>query len=151
MGNAIDFSRSKETIFFEPQEIEKQNHLLQNVEFAESVASYNVLRDISARIAQEQQALSENYHALLELDALQAKMRLSIELQANPVQLISTPTLKLIDMRHPLLALMHEQRKISKPKGNTLILTAEHNTMVISGANAGGKTVILKSVARCCS
>lgn len=146
-GNAIDFSRSKETIFFEPQEIEKQNHLLQNVEFAESVACYNVLRDISARIAQEQQALSENYHALLELDTLQAKTRLSIELQANPVQLISTPTLKLIDMRHPLLLLMHEQRKIPKPKGNTLVFGEEHNTMVISGANAGGKTVILKSVA----
>ena len=146
-GNAIDFSRSKETIFFEPQEIAKQNQQLQSVDFAESVACYNVLRDLSARVAQERQTLSDNYQALLELDLLQAKARLSMELQANPVHLVANPTLQITDIRHPLLILMHQQQQAPKPKSSTLVFAAEHNTMIISGANAGGKTVILKSVA----
>ncbi|MDE3269328.1 MAG: hypothetical protein OYH77_03480 [Pseudomonadota bacterium] len=141
-GNAIDFSRSKETIFFEPQAIEKQNQLLRNVEFAETVACYNVLRDTTTRIGQDYQTLRDNYQALLALDTLQAKAQLAIELQANPVQLVAKPTLKINDLRHPLLLL---QSQTVRP--NTVMLAAGQTTMVISGANAGGKTVLLKAVA----
>ena len=139
-GNAIDFSRSKVTMFFEPIEIEKQNRLLQTIEFSERLACYKVLQEITASIAQEFETLKQIYDAIVDLDLLQARARLAKELNANAIDLTAHPALNLKGAYHPLL--LKEQ---CVPVKNSLTLAGK-NTLIISGANAGGKTVMLKCV-----
>lgn len=136
-GNAVDFSKSRETIFFEPIEIEKSNQLLQTIEFSESLICYRILQDLTAVIAQEYDSLLLNYNEIIALDTLNARARLAQDLSANPVTLSAEPCLNLKQMFHPLLA-----RQAIK---NSVALDT-HNTLIISGANAGGKTVMLQAV-----
>lgn len=136
-GNAVDFSKSRETIFFEPIEIEKSNQLLQTIEFSESLICYRILQDLTATIAQEYDSLLANYNEIIALDMLHARARLAQDLNANTITLTSEPCLNLKQMFHPLLT----QQAIK----NSVSLDT-HNTLIISGANAGGKTVMLQAV-----
>ena len=137
-GNAIDFSRSRETMFFEPQEIEKSNQLLQTLEFSENLTCYRILQELSREVTAEYDTLHSNYEELLALDMLHARAQLAHQLNAQAITLSSKPCLFLQDMCHPLLA----GKAVVK---NTLQLDT-HNTLIISGVNAGGKTVMLKTV-----
>lgn len=137
-GNAIDFSRSRETMFFEPQEIEKSNQLLQTIEFSENLTCYRILQELSSAVTAEYDTLHHNYEELLALDLLHARAQLAHKLNAHPITLSSKPCLCLQDMYHPLLA----DKSVIK---NNLQLDT-HNTLIISGVNAGGKTVLLKTV-----
>ena len=139
-GNAIDFSRSRETMFFEPQEIEKSNQLLQTIEFSENLTCYRILQELSAAVAAEYDTLHNNYEELLALDILHARAHLAHTLNAHAITLSSEPRLNLHEMFHPLLA-----SKTQAVVKNTLQLD-NHNTLIISGVNAGGKTVMLKAV-----
>ena len=137
-GNAIDFSRSRETMFFEPQEIEKSNQLLQTIEFSENLTCYRILQELSGAVTAEYDTLHSNYEELLALDLLHARAQLAHKLNAHAITLSSKPCLCLQDMYHPLLA----GQSVVK---NSLQLDT-HNTLIISGVNAGGKTVMLKTV-----
>ena len=139
-GNAIDFSRSRETMFFEPQEITKANQLLQTIEFSESLACYRILQELSSSIAAEYDTLHNNYEELLALDVLHARAQFAHQLGAEAIKLSDEPRLCLQEMFHPLLA-----GKTAPVIKNKLQLDT-HNTLIISGVNAGGKTVILKAV-----
>ncbi len=137
-GNAVDFSRSRETMFFEPQEIEKSNQLLQTLEFSENLTCYRILQELSQEVSVEYDTLQRNYEALLALDMLHARAQLALKLDAQAITLSDRPCLCLQEMYHPLLA----GKAVVK---NNLQLDT-HNTLVISGVNAGGKTVMLKTV-----
>ena len=137
-GNAIDFSRSRETMFFEPQEIAKSNQLLQTIEFSENLTCYRILQELSSALTAEYDTLRNNYDTLLALDLLHARAQLAHKLNAQAITLTSKPCLCLQDMYHPLLA----GKAVVK---NSLQLDT-HNTLIVSGVNAGGKTVILKTV-----
>ncbi len=137
-GNAIDFSRSRETMFFEPQEIEKSNQLLQTIEFSENLTCYRILQELSSAVTAEYDTLRTNYEELIALDLLHARAQLAHKLNAHTITLSTKPCLRLQDMFHPLLA----GKTVVK---NTLQLNT-HNTLIISGVNAGGKTVMLKAV-----
>ena len=137
-GNAIDFSRSRETMFFEPQEIEKSNQLLQTLEFSENLTCYRILQELSSAVTAEYDTLHANYEELLALDLLHARAQLAHKLNAHAITLSSKPSLCLQDMFHPLLA--------SKMRVKNTLQLDSHNTLIISGVNAGGKTVMLKTV-----
>ncbi len=137
-GNAIDFSRSRETMFFEPREIEKSNQSLQTLAFSEDLVCYRILQELSSAVSAEYDTLCTNYEELIALDLLHAKAQLAHKLDAHAITLSSKPCLCLRDMFHPLLA----GKTVVK---NTLQLDT-HNTLIISGVNAGGKTVMLKAV-----
>lgn len=139
-GNAIDFSRSRGTMFFEPQEIEKSNQLLQTIEFSENLTCYRILQELSAAVAAEYDTLQSNYEELLALDILHARAQLAHTLNAHAITLSHAPRLHLREIFHPLLA-----SKTQAVVKNTLQLDT-HNTLIISGVNAGGKTVMLKAV-----
>ena len=137
-GNAIDFSRSRETMFFEPQEIAKSNQLLQTIEFSENLTCYRILQELSGAVTAEYDTLHNNYEELLALDLLHARAQLAHKHNAQAITLSSKPCLCLQDMYHPLLA--------SKAVVKNNLQLDRHNTLIISGVNAGGKTVMLKTV-----
>lgn len=137
-GTAIAFSKSRETMFFEPLAIAQANSLLQTLDVAENFACYQILQNVSAEVVREYESLKLNYQTIVILDTLNAQALFAKKFNANPVTLTNNPTLNLKDMCHPLL--INENRVIR----NSVTLNA--NTLIISGANAGGKTVMLKAI-----
>ena len=139
-GTAITFSKSRETMFFEPQAIAQANSLLQTLDVAENLACYQILQNVTAEVVQEYESLKLNYQTIVTLDALNAQALFAKKFEANPVTLTDKPLLNLKNMCHPLL-LTEENNKVVR---NSVALKV--NTLIISGANAGGKTVMLKAI-----
>ena len=79
---------------------------------------------------------------MIDLDFLTAQALLAAELDAGPVRIASAPVLDLRDARHPLLGRTTGRSSIA----NGISLESGQKILIISGPNAGGKTVVLKTV-----
>lgn len=143
-GVAHGFSSSGATIFIEPLETIDSNNELQALRETEEREIYRILLTLSEELRRELPALSLAASAVAELDFVGAKAAFLSRFNAVVPEIDERGTLELIEGRHPLLeenlrAVGREVVPIS------LFLDTEHPVMVISGANAGGKTVVLKT------
>jgi len=126
-----------------------------------TLESTNELTEIRLGISQEQKRLlrilcnqlrpylSDFKFALNRislLDFIRAKASLAIDLDAQMPDFHSDPTMRLVDARHPLLIVNHRDKKLPVVPLN-LQLTGENRIVLVSGPNAGGKSVALKTVA----
>ena len=141
-GQIVDTSDSGQTLFLEPVSIAPMNEQLHDLDVAEKLEIIRIFREISAVVAREVDILRVNYSQLLDLDILSAEAALAAEFDAGPVVLSNEPCLDLVYARHPLI-------KTTTGKGaepNTITIEKNQRILVVSGPNAGGKTVVLKTV-----
>src|SRR5881394_967986 len=161
-------SSSGATIFIEPFETIEANNELQNLREAEQREIAEILFSLSEQLRQHLPAIELAAEVVTQLDCVNAKS-LFAEAFDCVVPVVSEPravatgstspasashdplamapgpdAFELIDARHPLL------EASLRASGNTVVpvslkLDADHSIMVISGANAGGKTVVLKT------
>ncbi|MBX9782437.1 MAG: DNA mismatch repair protein MutS [Chitinophagaceae bacterium] len=138
-------SESRRTAFVEPEETIELNNEIFSLENEERREVYRILRDLTASLSVYTSLLS-GYHSILgEYDFIRAKAKLGIEMGANYPMLSDNAVVDLKDAYHPLLKLYNQ--KNNKPTIPTQITLNEKNRiLVISGPNAGGKTVTLKTV-----
>ena len=138
-------SDSRRTSFIEPEETTELNNQVFSLENAERKEVYRLLQVLTAKLS-VYAGLLKTYHDILgEYDLVRAKAKLAIELGANYPTLIDKAHLKLIDAYHPLLLLYN--KKLLKPViPVSLSLNDKNRILVISGPNAGGKTVTLKTI-----
>lgn len=141
-GHILDTSTSGQTLFIEPASIMPLNDQLQELELEEKLEILRIFRDLTAQIAAEPEILQRNFDELTALDRLGAEAMLAFDLDAGSVTLVDSPELHLVDMRHPLLM----RPDLQRPVGNDAGLMPEQHALIISGPNAGGKTVVLKAV-----
>ncbi len=141
-GSIIDTSTSGQTLFIEPVQIQPMNDQLLELDLEEKLEIARIFRELSAKVAVEKDVLKANYEELTLLDFLSAQAQLAAEIHAGPVKLRSGPGIDLRDARHPLLF----RNGGRAPIGNTIELKDEQSVLIISGPNAGGKTVVLKTV-----
>ena len=139
-GQIIDVSSSGQTLFIEPPSVVAFNQQLADVELSERLEVIRILKELSSFASKELDHLKANMELLLDLDVLSAQARLAAEWKWEAAQISSTPCLKLYGARHPLL----------KPSeglviANDILLNDDQSLLVISGPNAGGKTVSLKT------
>ncbi|MFY7879377.1 MAG: endonuclease MutS2 [Lacibacter sp.] len=138
-------SDSRRTVFVEPEETIELNNDLFSLENEERKEIYRILRDLTAQISIYASLLTTYALVLGEYDFIRAKARLAVEMQAALPQLSDRSEIKLIAARHPLLFLYN--LKNNKPTIPTqLTLDDRNRILVISGPNAGGKTVTMKTV-----
>ncbi len=90
---------------------------------------------------QEKEALHACYNFLVLVDVFLAKIKVGIKLQANPLNLTSEEKLELKEARHPLLVLLKQ-----KVVPVDIVLEPGQKGLIITGGNAGGKTVCLKTL-----
>ena len=140
-GIIHDISSSGATVFIEPRSLIESNNAIKFADLQVAQETRRILQDLSDAVAENVGPIQENLHQLAELDCLVAKARLSRKLEGRPVQLNQDHRIDLIQAKHPLLVLSKDH-----VVANTVTLDQEIHTLIISGPNAGGKTVTLKLV-----
>jgi DNA mismatch repair protein MutS2 len=141
-GSIYDTSDSGQTLFIEPTAIAPLNENLLDLEIAEKLEISRIFRSLSSQATSEHGVILQNYEAVTEIDILSAKARLAYELDAVQVQMSDTPVLNLRKAYHPLVTSPSGERATP----NDISLENQQKVLIISGPNAGGKTVVLKTV-----
>ena len=146
-GVVHDLSASGATAFVEPKELVVPNNRLRVAQLSVAREVERILKSLSEAVGAAEEALQRNLDVFVEIDLIRAKARLS-ERIGGIVPIINTEgKLNLIGARHPLLFLRSAQENSGKPVvPNDFFLGEAQRAMVISGPNAGGKTVVLKTV-----
>ncbi|MFK7823509.1 MAG: endonuclease MutS2 [Oligoflexales bacterium] len=141
-GNIIDTSDSGQTLYIEPLAIAELNQTRQDLELSEKLEMLRILRSLTQSVAMNAETFANNYEQLILLDQLSAEARFAFELGARSINLSSKPKVKLLKARHPLITGPQGQA----PVPNHIELSQEQSALIISGPNAGGKTVVLKTL-----
>ena len=137
-GLVHDISASGATVFIEPMGAVKANNEIRELRAKEKIEIERILMELSAECAGFREDISASFLALVELDAVFARAKLSYKLNCvEPV--ISSHELVLKNARHPLL----DQ---TKAVPINVSLGGEYDTLVITGPNTGGKTVSIKTM-----
>ncbi len=143
-GIIHDYSQTGETCYFEPLFLVDLNNELQELKQEEREAEREALRFLTSLVTDEQQAAQAAYEALVDLDVLLAKVAYAAELDARPLEIGPDAPLRLLDARHPVLAASGWN-----VTPIDVVLSDEQRGLLISGGNAGGKTVCLKTLGLC--
>jgi len=138
-------SDSRKTAFVEPEETIELNNTIYELESAEKKEVYRILRELTARLS-VYATLLQNWHMVLgEFDFARAKAKLAVEIKGEYPAVIDKAHIELVEAYHPLLYL-YNQRTGKPTIPLTLTLDDTKRILVISGPNAGGKTVTMKTV-----
>jgi len=138
-------SDTRRTTFIEPEETIGLNNDVFSLEHSESREVYRILRELTAQLSVHAPLLLVWHDLLGEYDFIRAKARLGIDVNGSFPRLVDKAHVHLVQAYHPLLYLYN--RKSQKPTIPTNIsLNEKDRLLVISGPNAGGKTVTLKTV-----
>lgn len=134
-------SQSKQTVFMEPQEVVKTNNRLREVEELIQDEIDRLLKGLSEYFTGRIDEFKTAQAILFDFDVLFAKAKLSVEMSAHPVE-FSADEIELKDVKHPLLVLDEE----TEVTPNTVQMSLQNRLLLLSGPNAGGKTVLLKAI-----
>ena len=138
-------SDTRRTSFVEPEETIELNNEVFSLEHAETKEVNRILRELTARLSVHAPLLQVWHDIIGEYDFIRAKARLAGDMNGNFPQLVDKSHVLLRQAYHPLLYLYN--RKNQKPTIPTNIsLNDKDRLLVISGPNAGGKTVTMKTV-----
>ena len=144
-GIIQDESATRQTAFLEPSEVVELNNDLRELEFAERHEIQKILAQFTDYMRPQLDTLINAYWFLARIDFIRAKARFAITIHAGLPVLNNRPMIQWLEARHPLLYLtLLPQKKEVVPFG--LTLDDEKRILVISGPNAGGKSVCLKAV-----
>jgi DNA mismatch repair protein MutS2 len=140
-GFVHDESNTGQTVYVEPTECFEMNNIIRELQIAYRRERERILLEITDQIRPEIPELEKNIQRMGLFDFIRAKAHLDADLPAISKQ----PNMVLRTAFHPLLKLNHQKSKLSIVPLN-IELNAENRIAVISGPNAGGKSVCLKTV-----
>ncbi|MCI0486130.1 MAG: Smr/MutS family protein [Blastocatellia bacterium] len=138
-------SSSGQTTYIEPIATIDQNNDLVRLREQEEIEIAQILFSITETLRANLDAIRAIIEVVEEIDFIQAKARLSKEFRCARPQMVADNRLMLKDARHPLLEHTLKRSGVHVVP-ISMELDREHQTMVISGPNAGGKTVAVKTV-----
>jgi len=156
-GVAHGFSSSGATVFVEPLDAIEANNELQNLKGKEEREVARILFELTESLREQLPAIEAAVEAVAELDFIKAKVEFARKFRAIVPEISDRGVLDLVEARHPLLEenLRHQLSASSSqlsviPETDLVVpssfgLDANRPVMIISGANAGGKTVVLKT------
>lgn len=141
-GLVHDESSSGNTVYFEPTGLVDANNEVKELILQEKRIIHKVLSKISKDISGNAEEISQVYDKLGDLDVIQAKGSLAIKMKAELPLFSEKPVLNIVEGRNPNLVLKGADVIPMDVKLNS----GETRFLVISGPNAGGKSVALKTV-----
>jgi DNA mismatch repair protein MutS2 len=144
-GFVHDESDTGKTVFMEPTEVLEANNEIRELESAEKREIVRILMELTNQMRPHIPVLRKAYTFLGIIDFIRAKARLAIEVNGIAPLSINSQVVDWKNAVHPLLFLsFKKQGKTVKPL--TITLNSENRILLISGPNAGGKSVTLKTL-----
>ncbi|GAA0737702.1 endonuclease MutS2 [Clostridium oceanicum] len=136
-GNIIETSSKGTTVFIEPKSIDKYVTELNVLKAEESVEEYKVLATLTEMLFEREKDLKINIDVISEYDMILAKAKYSKEINGVSPKLNDYGYLNIVEGKYPL---------ISNPVSLNVNLGEDFRSLIITGPNAGGKTVVLKTI-----
>jgi len=144
-GIVHDESATGRTVYIEPAEVVEANNRIQELEAEEKREIIRILKEFSVVLRPRIDDILYSYDFLAVIDLVRAKALLAARLTAFEPVINAFPHIDWIQAVHPLLqSSLQKQEKSVVPLD--IMLTREHRILIISGPNAGGKSVCLKTV-----
>ncbi len=136
-GTALDKSNKGTTIFIEPQIVQKHTSALLSLKAEEEMEEYKILAMLTEIVNSKLQEIKINIEVIAEYDFIFAKGKYAIAIDATMPKININGYTKIIAGKHPLLE--------GKVVPLDLEIGDEYSALAITGPNAGGKTVVLKT------
>lgn len=144
-GFIHDESASGQTVYMEPEEVFTLNNRIRDLEFERRREIVKILTGLTDEL-RPYVPLLLSYHSLLtKLDFVRAKALFAIDIEGELPQVVNDARLKLVNARHPLLFLNFKKEQKTVVPLN-LQIDDRTRVVVVSGPNAGGKSVCMKTV-----
>lgn len=144
-GIVHDESATGRTVYIEPAEVVEANNRIRELEAEEKREIIRILKEFSVVLRPRIDDILYSYDFLAVIDLVRAKALLAARLTAFEPVINAFPHIDWIQAVHPLLqSSLQKQEKSVVPLD--IMLTREHRILIISGPNAGGKSVCLKTV-----
>lgn len=138
-GVVHDQSSTGQTLFIEPQSVVDLNNQLRQYQVEEKNEINRILRELTLSIEPYREAIGHQLNRLVELDVIQAKGRYAQAIKAVKPRVSNDNKVALLQARHPLL---NDDEVVP----NDIVIGEDFKTMIVTGPNTGGKTVVLKTL-----
>ncbi len=146
-GVVHDVSKSGETAFIEPLSIINLSNELENLIADQKAEELRILRDICSTIRKVADDINAEFQTIVYLDMLNCVAKFSDKLHMQPSHINESDSIHLFGARHPLLQLsLRKKNSTLQVVPLDVQLGGDHTVMVITGANAGGKTIAIKTI-----
>ncbi|MDU2489877.1 MAG: endonuclease MutS2 [Clostridium celatum] len=136
-GTIIESSSKGTTVFMEPSTVSKYTSELAILKAEESVEEYKILGMLTELINEKIREVKINIEVIAEYDMIWAKAKYSNDIEGIKPRLNEYGYIKIVDGEYPL---------IKNPVPLNFEIGDDYRTLIITGPNAGGKTVVLKTV-----
>lgn len=144
-GKNLGSSKTGKFVYLEPAKVTSLDNDQANLKIDEQNEIYKILRELTAKVRLHYSLLVDSNKFLIYLDMLQAKTQLSISMKACLPVISDDKNIEYFNAYHPLLFLENRSKKeMTFPQD--ISLNSKRRILVISGPNAGGKSVTLKTM-----
>lgn len=144
-------SASGATLYVEPEEAVQKNNDLKKMILQEEEIVWKILRATADRIWEQREILSQTIETCREIDAHWGLSEFALRYRARLILPSETPSMQLDGIRHPLLCFDFGDHFEEHVIPLNLSMPENQKILVVSGPNAGGKTVVLKSIGLVCA
>lgn len=137
-GTVVEVSSKGSTVFMEPSVVGKLSTELASLKSEEAILEYQILATLTGFVAENIQPIKVNIELIAQYDMIFAKAKYSRAIGGIEPMVNNYGSIKLLNCKHPLLS------------GNVVPLQFEigntYRSLIITGPNAGGKTIVLKTI-----
>ncbi len=154
-GFVHDESNTGQTVYLEPAEVFDSNNEIRELEYAERREIHRILLALTDQLRPHLEGLKRAVNFLAQIDFIRAKARFAIQIEAGMPIVHNRPLVDWTNTRHPLLHLSF-QKPEAKAEGKKVVPlsvrlddkpgTPAERILIISGPNAGGKSIALKTI-----
>ena len=144
-GIMHDESATGKTSYIEPESVVLINNDILELELEKRKEIYKILKELCLKLKGYTSYIHAYQAMLITLDVIQSKARLAVQIDGHRPKIVDQPCFKIIEGYHPLLKLKNKESAVTTVPF-TLELKEQDRIFMISGPNAGGKSITLKAV-----
>ena len=141
-GTIHDISATGQTTYYEPQIVNDLNSKFILLKRELKIEIEKIIQELSYLVGDYGNEILENLSIISYLDFLTGSAKFSIKIKGNAPKISDKPIINIYKARHPLLYLMKGDQVVA----NDIEIGKNYNGLILSGANTGGKTVLLKTI-----